>query len=151
MAKKKEEWIRKHPEPLSDADKNEYHKKFSQFVDRWLDANYGSCILKKPEIADIVENTLQYFNGKRYLIHSYVIMSNHIHVLLELSEGYTVQTVMHSWKSFSARAINKLMGSEGQIWTHDSFDRIIRDEFHYENVRRYIKKNQQRGGVRWMI
>ncbi len=147
----KKQWLEKHPIPWSRAEEKEYHHRFSQFVDRWLDAGYGSCLLRICAAADILEQVLNYFNGERYILHAYVIMGNHVHVLVETGDIYTIQSIMHSWKSFSASAINKAIGRKGKLWMNDSFERMIRDARHYNNVRTYIHKNIMRGGVRWKL
>ncbi len=144
-------WLEKHKAPLNKDDEAEYHHRFSQFVDKWLDAGHGSCILKINSVAATLENTLLHFNGVRYQLHAYVIMPNHVHALLETFGNFTVQSIMHSWKSYSAGRINKLLGLTGQLWMHDSYDRIIRNERHYTNVKKYILKNIETGGVLWSL
>ena len=86
-------------------------------------------------------NTLNHNNGNTYLLHSYVIMPNHIHLLLEPKGTATIQQITHSIKSFSSHEINKLQKSTGSIWQKEFFDRIIRNEEHYMRVLEYIKNN----------
>jgi len=50
---------------------------------------------------------------------------------------------LQSWKSYTARRINKLFGLEGQLWQDESFDRIIRDEEHLWKCIQYIDRNPQ--------
>ena len=40
------------------------------------------CLLKESPDADIVEEALRHFDGERYWLGSYVIMPNHVHVLV---------------------------------------------------------------------
>ena len=138
-------WLKTHPTPWTEEETKEYHYRYSRFVDRWLDAAHGSCILSQPGIADIVEDTLNHFNGVRYLLHAYVVMPNHVHVLVETEESERLTAILHSWKSFTAHAINKLSGTAGGVWTRESFDRILRDEAHYRNAREYIVRNIKQG------
>ena len=102
---------------------------------------HGSCILRIPFVRKIVADALEYFDGERYLLHSYVIMPNHVHVLVEPFGENKIGEILHSWKSFTANEINKQMGSSGAVWRRESYDRIIRDEEHYQNVLRYIADN----------
>ena len=79
-----------------------------------LDAGHGSCALRTPEAARIVEGALLHFDGERYRLLAWVIMPNHVHVLVEPLQGISVARLVQSWKSFTARRINRLLadGSE---------------------------------------
>jgi REP element-mobilizing transposase RayT len=120
----------------------EYHKLFSKRYDELLDSGYGSCILANPEIKEIVENALKYFDGKRYFLDEFIVMPNHVHVIVVPKENWTLDKITHSWKSFTANEINKFTGNSGQVWMHESFDHIIRSEKQLHKIRQYIKDNQ---------
>ncbi|MBZ4675431.1 MAG: hypothetical protein JG782_50 [Anaerophaga sp.] len=119
----------------------EYHKLFSKRYDELLDSGYGSCILANPEIKEIVENALKYFDGKRYFLDEFIVMPNHVHVIVVPKENWTLDKITHSWKSFTANEINKFTGNSGQVWMYESFDHIIRSEKQLHKIRQYIKDN----------
>jgi putative transposase len=48
---------------------------------------------------------------------------------------------LRSWKSFSSRKINSLLGRDGSLWQRDYFDRLVRDQEHFANCARYIRRN----------
>ena len=50
-------------------------------MERWLDAGYGSCILRRPRCAEIVAEALRYFDGQRVAIISSVVMPDHVHMV----------------------------------------------------------------------
>jgi hypothetical protein len=77
----REGWLRVHPKPWSAEIECQYHDRFSGAIERWLDAGYGSCILRQPNCADIVNQTLRYFDGQRLVMISLVVMPNHAHAL----------------------------------------------------------------------
>jgi leucyl-tRNA synthetase len=137
-------WLRSHPEPWDSETEAEYHERFSKSIDTWLDAGSGECILQQPAISGIVERTLKHFDGERYLLDSFVVMPNHIHVLFRLSPDHRLEDVIHSWKSYTAKEINKMRRTKGEVWQKDYWDRIIRDEDHRSNVLEYIRKNPER-------
>ena len=110
-------------------------------LEKYLDKGYGSCLLSSPIFRNVIVNTLNYNNGNTFLLHSYVIMPNHVHLLLEPIGENTIQQITHSIKSFSSHEINKLRHSTGSIWQKEFFDRIIRNEDHYMRVLEYIKNN----------
>ena len=76
-----------------------------------------------------------------YRLHSYVVMPNHVHVLFELFAGEDLPRIVQSWKSYTAKRLNELLGRSGNVWREEYFDRLIRNPEHYENVVRYIRKN----------
>ena len=138
LQEEKEDWQKKHPEPLSEAEKAEYHRLFSQRVDKWLDAGMGECHLKNPQLAKIVADALTYFDGDRYHLGEWVIMPNHVHVIVTPLGNHTLSQITHSWKSFTANQINKYLNRRGQLWQKESYDQIVRSAQHLERVQIYI-------------
>jgi leucyl-tRNA synthetase/REP element-mobilizing transposase RayT len=137
-------WLAKHPEPWSPATEEEYHEKFSKTIDHWLDAGGGECLLKDPVLAKIVADALLHFDGERCLMDSFVVMPNHVHALFRLAPDVKLQELLHSWKSFTAKRINEVLGRSGGLWQGDYWDRIVRDAGHLANLREYIGKNPVR-------
>jgi REP element-mobilizing transposase RayT len=116
-------------------------------IDYWLDACIGPAWLKQPEIAGIVEQTLLFFDGTRYLLHAWVVMPTHVHVLFTPAGEWTLSQSLQSWKSFSANAANRLLQRTGKFWAAEYFDRAIRDDRHYAAVLHYIELNPVKAGL----
>ncbi|MCL4540054.1 MAG: transposase [Bacteroidetes bacterium] len=74
-------------------------------IEVWVDAGHGSCILREPAIAEMVQGSLLFFDGRRYRLIAWVIMPNHVHVLFQPIMGWTVAKIVASWKKFTARKI----------------------------------------------
>jgi hypothetical protein len=72
-------------------------------VQGYLDAGYGSCILRDPAAGELVQNALLHFHGERYYLHAWCEMPNHVHVLFQVHEGWTMSRCVWSWKSFTGR------------------------------------------------
>ncbi len=140
----RESWLDSHPKPWDAATEDEYHERFSKSIDAWLDAGSGECILRDPSVSSIVSEALRHFDGERYFLESFVVMPNHVHVLFRLASEHRLEDVIHSWKSFTAKEINKVRGSKGEIWQKDYWDRIVRDTDHRANILNYIRKNPER-------
>ncbi|MCL0032890.1 Eco57I restriction-modification methylase domain-containing protein [Peptococcaceae bacterium] len=135
-------WLKKHPEPWSDKEWQEYNKRFSTQLEKWLDAGYGSCILALPDVREKLQECIMKFNEQRLRIHSAVIMPNHVHLLLEPLEGYSLSELLKGIKGASAREINKILGTTGRkIWMEESYDHIVRSEEQYFHFIRYIANN----------
>jgi putative transposase len=101
----REAWLHVHPEPWSAETEREYHVRFSGAIERWLDVGHGSCILRRHDCAEIVAMALRYFDGKRAVIISSVVMPNHVHALFVQNADWPLEKVLRSWKSFSSRKI----------------------------------------------
>ncbi len=134
-------WHQNNPPPLSPEHEGEYHRLFSARVDQWLDDGHGSCVLREPDIRQDVVESLSYFDHQRYELISYVVMPNHVHVLLMLHPDWLLEKVLFTWKRRTAGVIHEKLGLHGQFWQHDYFDRLIRDGDHLRNVVRYIRRN----------
>jgi REP element-mobilizing transposase RayT len=134
-------WLKANPEPHSPRQKREYAQRFTARFHYWLDQGYGSCVLKRPDLRTLVENALRHFNGKRYLLDELVVMPNHVHVIVTPLPDCELSEILHSWKSFTANKINRLIKSSGSFWQKESFDHIVRSPDALENFRLYIRAN----------
>lgn len=75
-------------------------------------------------------------------------MPNHVHALTSLREGWGLEQVLHTWKSFTANRISRHLGLSGTLWQEDYFDRLIRDGDHFTNCVRRIRRNPVKAGLR---
>ena len=139
----KEAFLTHNPEPWSDEITASYHQKFTDRVEQWLDAGAGACLLKEPALHHMVLEALRHFDGQRYVLHEAVVMPNHVHVLFSPIGEHTVSDILHSWKSFTAKEINKSKGLDGSFWLGDYYDRLIRTQKHFDRVEEYIRKNPE--------
>jgi REP element-mobilizing transposase RayT len=142
FTRQKREWLAAHPpRPWPEEIEREYHHLFSKRFERWLDRGYGTCVLKDPQNAGIVADALRHFDGERILLHTWVIMPNHVHLLFTQLGDHALAGLMKSWKGFTARQINLRTCSTGTVWQKSYFDRMIRDWDHFANCARYIRNN----------
>lgn len=129
-----------------DKDKLTSLKKRQQ-IEAYMDAGHGTCHLRNQRVGQLVEDALKYFDGGRYRLLAWVIMPNHVHVLIETIIGFPLHKIMLSWKSFTAHKANKILSCSGPFWFPDYFDRYIRNERHFYNVVRYIHENPVKAGL----
>ncbi len=116
-------------------------------IEKYLDKGIGKCYLGKAEIAEIVEENLLHFADKKYKLHAWVIMPNHIHLLLTPMSGFTLSEIVHSCKSYTSTKANKLLNRTGRFWFPEPFDRFIRDYEHFEKAFNYIERNPVKAGL----
>jgi len=110
-------------------------------IETYLDQNYGDCALKDQRVATMLQDALLNFDRDRYRLLAWVVMPNHVHLLLECINDFSLASVMHSIKSYTAHEANKMLGLSGRFWSKEYFDRYIRDRRHYAAVVRYIEEN----------
>jgi type I restriction enzyme R subunit len=138
---KKEAWLLQNPEPWEPDREREFHRLFSERREQWLDAGHGCCALRNRDAAAIVEGALRFFDGMRYGLGPFVIMPNHVHVLFQPLAGWPLEGILHSWKSYTAKEVNKLLGTSGPIWQEDYWDQMVRSGEQWHAYRGYIERN----------
>ncbi len=141
----------RHAAKISDAEKQELAEKiaeeYGEKLERHLDQSIGGCWLRNSAVAQMVEGALRHFDGDRYLLGGYVIMPNHVHVLVRPAMEHKLPDILQAWKSFTAKEANKLLGREGEFWQPESFDHIVRNEQQLEKFSRYIQENPVKAGL----
>jgi len=101
----------------------------------------------QPDERTIVQSAILHFDDKKYNLHGYVVMDDHVHVLFYPLEGFKVQKIVHSWKSFTANILQRNFNRIGKVWLDEYFDRIIRNERDYWEKINYIWNNPLK---RWL-
>ena len=116
----------------------DYYRELEQYLDRGC----GQCWLRRAEIAELVANALCFFAGTRYRLNAWVVMPNHVHVVLWPMPNHTLSGIVQSWKRFTAREANKLLSRTGQeFWQPEPFDHWIRNDEEYGRCCRYVVNN----------
>ncbi len=143
LIERKKLFMEKHPQPWDTQTKLMYWKEIGPIEHKYLDNGYGACWLKYPECRQKLIEALAYKDEVNYLIDSYVIMPNHVHLLIQPIGRNKLEDIMHSIKLYSAREINKIVGRKGKFWMKEYFDRMVRNEKDYYRCQRYILANPQ--------
>jgi REP-associated tyrosine transposase len=117
-------------------------------LDAALDsAKSGPLWLADPQIADYAEEPI--VRGAelgRYVLHAYVIMPNHVHLLIE--PLLSLAKITGVIKGVAARDANAILGRRGKpFWQDESFDHWIRTFADFERIRSYIESNPVHAGL----
>ena len=111
---------------------------------RWhnqLDNCHGGCVLKQLHCRQEVSKSLLHFDGQRYDIDRFVVMPNHVHVLIQMRHGYGLRQQFREIQRFSAREINKILGRSGSLWQGEPFDHIVRHADQLVYLQQYVADN----------
>lgn len=136
-----ENFERHNPKPWDEATKLKYSKLISPAKERLLHNGYGRCVLKNADCRRILSESIRNFDGIRYKVIAYVIMPNHVHLLIQPYGDTKIENIMHSIKRYSARRINEMLGVSGTLWLKESHDRLVRSEDHLKHCVIYIRNN----------
>lgn len=142
-----EQWKRIHPRPWTFDEHTAFNQRVFLKLDEWLDQGEGACLLARPDVAAILEGAMRFFDEERYYLDRYVIMPNHAHAILKLLAGWSLTSVLHSWKSYSSREINRCLNRSGNFWQGERFDHIIRSGMDLLRYRDYIEENPVQANV----
>lgn len=134
----------------------EHKRHFSKF-DAVLDnAIHGGNYLRNREIAQIVMDKITFYDRKYYDLLAVCIMSNHVHLLIDLyvqiedlpasiditSNNYKpLSELLKLIKGGSAYEANKILKRKGRFWQVESYDHYVRNEKERDNIIRYIANN----------
>jgi putative transposase len=118
-------------------------------MDRYLDeARSGPTWLLREEIAGLVAESIRYAEThmRFYALHAWVIMSNHVHVLV--SPNVPQRRFSQSIKGYTAREANRLLNRTGEpFWQAECYDHWVRDSQEMDRIRKYIEQNPVRAGL----
>lgn len=152
----RDRWLRAHTidparsnwrEKLYELDRRLVRAFLETFSNRWhdaLDDCHGACVLRTPELAEIVAKSLRHFDGDRYLMLDFVVMRNHVHLLAAFPNEEAMLSQCESWKRYTATHINRRLNQHGRLWQQDGFDHLVRSEDQLAYLRRYIAENPQK-------
>ena len=135
-------------EKLPAKERHDFHRHFTAKLHDWLDAGEGACWLRRPDAAQIVAGALRFFDGERYALGDFVVMPNHLHILVTPAPEHELSDIVRSWKTYTARQINALLGRAGAFWQAETYDHIVRSEEQLAHYRRYIAANPVKANLR---
>lgn len=90
---------------------------------------------------DVVAAAIRFWQDRRCVLVAWVVMDDHVHVILTLLAGERLEALLHSWKSFTAHQLTRNGARVAPVWQDESFDRVLRDEEELEQKTRYVCSN----------
>ncbi len=107
-------------------------------------------IRKLPDFSDperlTIFNAIMHFHTKRYWLYACVVMNDHVHVVLKPDTGFTLEKIIHSWKSFTTNLLQRRSRRKQEIWLRGYYDIILKTDFSLQRCVRYVAANPF---VRW--
>jgi len=76
----------------------------------------------------VVQKTLLLAERGGHSLDAYVVMNDHVHVLVRPAATRRLEDLVQAWKSTSAHLIKRSSDRHGSVWQREYFDRVVRDE-----------------------
>lgn len=135
--------------PLTSCELDRLDELHAEKIQTWLDQGFGSCTLREPAFAELVRSALTHFDGVRYTLFAWCVMPNHIHTVVQPTEGHDLSMILQSWKSYTGRKALAMLGKsgEGEFWQRESYDRVIRDHLELRRQIRYVLDNPRKANL----
>ena len=103
------------------------------------------------EVRGIALRACLWGNGRRFDLHGVVVMPDHVHLvftpLRDADSTFSVNEIMQGIKGASVHQINQVLQRKGQVWQHESFDHVLRQEEAILAKVDYVIQNPIRAGL----
>ena len=100
------------------------------------------------EAALMLQTTIfSYRDAGEYFVHSYVIMPNHLHVILTPGNSTTLERAAGLIKGGSSYEIGQRFGGHAPVWQPGFAEHQIRDYDDFRKHVRYIEENPVKAGL----
>jgi len=135
-------------------------------LEEYLDHGFGDCLLRDPQTAKLVQDTLLNFHRDRYELRAWCVMPNHVHVLADVKQT-PLWKMVKSWKQFSQTAANRLLAERrpparlaenparnapgrrpALQWQREYWDTFMRDGEQERKAIHYIENNPVKAKLR---
>ncbi len=115
--------------------------------DRALAQSHEHLWLNDTRVARQVADAIRNGEGEKrfYELQAWVIMPNHVHVLL--LPRVELPQMTHWLKGRTAVEANRLLGRTGAFWQHESYDHWVRNEREFNRIVAYIEENPVSAGL----
>ncbi|MFB3813945.1 MAG: transposase [Terriglobales bacterium] len=103
-------------------------------------------LLQSDRMAALFLDVLAHYRSQhKYLLHEFVVMPNHFHLLI--TPELTLERALQLVKGGFSYRVKREFGLHGEIWQTSFYDRRVRDLIEYDRMRTYIHENPVRRGL----
>jgi putative transposase len=93
-----------------------------------------------------IEILYEYRKRGSYLLHEFVVMPHHVHLIMSPNEISIERAMQHIKGGFAFRA-RKMFGWKETVWQKSFSDRRLRDINEYATTREYLLNNPVKAGL----
>jgi putative transposase len=111
-------------------------------------AHMQQNLFQREEVAELMVATfLKYRDAGEFELHEYVVMSNHIHLLLSLHDQQKLGRVIQLIKGGFSHSLREMGIVFRAVWEQRYYERQVRDTNEFAEFARYIRQNPVRKGL----
>jgi len=88
-----------------------------------------------------LQTLYHYRREGRYFLHAFVLMPDHVHVLLTPAKDVTIERAVQLIKGAYSHALGTLIGRNSEVWQRGFTDHRIRDDKDFAHHQNYIHQN----------
>jgi len=108
----------------------------------------GRRLLQSDRFAELFVDVLRKsMAARRFQVHDFVVMPDHVHLLLSLSEGMSIEKAVQFIKGGFSYRVKKELGYNGEVWQRGFSEVQVEGRDSLEQHRRYIASNPERAGL----
>lgn len=102
----------------------------------------GRPLLQTDKSANLLIDVLRHYVAMRkFELHGFVVMPNHLHLLITVRGEMTIEKAMQLIKGGFSYRIKRELGSVGEVWQHGFSEERVRDAQAMAAFREYIRQN----------
>jgi len=102
----------------------------------------GQAFFQSKRTAELLLSTLfAYRDQGKFLVHEFVLMPNHVHILLTPGSNVALERAMQFIKGDFSHRAGKELGITNAIWQRGYVEHRVRDKQDYSGHREYIRCN----------
>jgi len=105
-------------------------------------------LFQRDQVAELMVGTFfKYRDAKEFELHEYVVMPNHVHLLLSLNSRQQLGRVIQLIKGGFSHSLGKNGITFNAVWQQRYYARRVRDTEEFAEFSRYIRQNPVRKGL----
>jgi len=105
-------------------------------------------VLQSGRMAELFCQVMfRYRDQGKFYVHAFVVMPNHIHLLITVPDGMTLERAVQLIKGGFSFEAGRVLGLRGSIWQKSYVDRRVRDATEAGRFRNYIHQNPVRANL----
>ena len=103
--------------------------------------NYRRLFQVENNARLLLKTLFHYRREGRYLLHAFVVMPDHVHLLLTPTQDVTLERCVQLVKGSYSHELGTLIGRNSEIWQRGFTDHRIRDARDFVHHQNYIHQN----------
>jgi len=111
-------------------------------------ASMGKQLLQSERNANLLIDVLRrHMAARQFKLHDFVIMPNHLHLLLTIEKGMSIEKAMQLIKGGFSFRLSKEFGFKGEVWRKGFSESRVNDEESFLRHKAYIAANPVKAGL----